>query len=165
MEAVGRLAGGIAHDFNNVLTAIFGYTDLLLEQLPADDLSRERRAGDPSIRGARRIADAPAARIQPQAGAAAASARPERGHRQRSSRCSGGWSARHVDIEVSCGVPLSKVRADPGQIEQVLMNLCANARDAMPEGGVVEIRTEDRSVTSAEASTRAGLQAGFVRRC
>jgi two-component system, cell cycle sensor histidine kinase and response regulator CckA len=66
----------------------------------------------------------------------------------------------HVDIKIYCGVPLSKVRADPGQIEQVLMNLCANARDAMPEGGVVEIRTEDRDVTRDEASTRAGLKPG-----
>ena len=79
MEAVGRLAGGIAHDFNNVLTAIFGYADLLLEQL-ALTTCPERRAGDPSIRGASGIADASAARIQPQAGPSQ-SAGPERGHR------------------------------------------------------------------------------------
>ena len=72
MEAVGRLAGGIAHDFNNVLTAIFGYTDLLLEQLPPHRPAPQRRRGDQRAGRSRRRPHAAAARLQPQAGAAAA---------------------------------------------------------------------------------------------
>jgi two-component system, cell cycle sensor histidine kinase and response regulator CckA len=159
MEAVGRLAGGIAHDFNNVLTAIFGYTDLLLEQLAPDDLSRGdvqeiRRSAERAASLTRQLlAFSRKQVLQPRVldlndviGAIETLLR----------RLVGA----HVDIKIYCGVPLSKVRADPGQIEQVLMNLCANARDAMPEGGVVEIRTEDRDVTRDEASTRAGLKPG-----
>ena len=81
MEAVGRLAGGIAHDFNNVLTAIFGYADLLLEQLAPNDLSRSDVQEIRRSAGASGIADASAAGIQPQAGPAAESTGPERGHR------------------------------------------------------------------------------------
>ncbi len=69
MEAVGRLAGGVAHDFNNMLTAITGYSDMLLEELPAPDHKRAGRRGDPHGRGARRGAHPPAAGVQPQAGA------------------------------------------------------------------------------------------------
>jgi PAS domain S-box-containing protein len=159
MEAVGRLAGGIAHDFNNVLTAIFGYTDLLLEQLPADELSRS------DVREIRRSAERAASLtrqllafsrkqvLQPRVldlNDVIASVEPLL-HR---------LVGDQVDIKVNYEVPLSKVRADPGQIEQVLMNLCANARDAMPEGGLVEIRTADRQVTEDEAGTRSGLTSG-----
>ena len=73
MEAVGRLAGGIAHDFNNLLTAILGYADLLLEELPADHPMRGGHRGDSEGRPERGVAHARAARVQPQAGAAAAS--------------------------------------------------------------------------------------------
>jgi signal transduction histidine kinase len=159
MEAVGRLAGGIAHDFNNVLTAIFGYTDLLLEQLAPNDLSRS------DVQEIRRSAERAAALTRQLLAFSRKQVLQPRvldlneviGTIEPLLRRLVGA---HVDIKVSCGLPLSRVRADPGQLEQVLMNLCANARDAMPEGGVVEIRTEDRGVTSAEASERAGLQAG-----
>jgi two-component system cell cycle sensor histidine kinase/response regulator CckA len=159
MEAVGRLAGGIAHDFNNVLTAIFGYADLLLEQLAPNDLSRSdvqeiRRSAERAASLTRQLlAFSRKQVLQPRV----LDLNEVIGTIEPLLRRLVGA---HVDIKVSCGVPLSMVRADPGQLEQVLMNLCANARDAMPEGGVVEIRTEDRVVTNAEASTRAGLQAG-----
>jgi two-component system cell cycle sensor histidine kinase/response regulator CckA len=159
MEAVGRLAGGIAHDFNNVLTAIFGYTDLLLEQLQPNDLSRSdvqeiRRSAERAASLTRQLlAFSRKQVLQPRV----LDLNDVIGSLEPLLRRLVGA---HVDIKVACGMPLSKVRADPGQIEQVLMNLCANARDAMPEGGVVEVRTEDRDVTSVEASTRAGLQAG-----
>jgi signal transduction histidine kinase len=156
---VGRLAGGIAHDFNNVLTAIFGYADLLLEQLAPNDLSRSdvqeiRRSAERAASLTRQLlAFSRKQVLQPRV----LDLNEVIGTIEPLLRRLVGA---HVDIKVSCGVPLSRVRADPGQLEQVLMNLCANARDAMPEGGVVEIRTEDRVVTNAEASTRAGLQAG-----
>ena len=159
MEAVGRLAGGIAHDFNNVLTAIFGYTDLLLEQLPSEDASRSdvqeiRRSAERAASLTRQLlAFSRKQVLQPRVldlNEVIATIEPLL------RRLVGG----HVDIRIFCAVPLSKVRADPGQLEQVLMNLCANARDAMAEAGVVEIRTDDRDVGAAEASTRAGLQPG-----
>jgi PAS domain S-box-containing protein len=159
MEAVGRLAGGIAHDFNNVLTAIFGYTDLLLEQLPPDDLSRNdvqeiRRSAERAASLTRQLlAFSRKQVLQPRVldlNEVIVTIEPLL------RRLVGA----QVDIQISCGAPLSRVRADPGQIDQVLMNLCANARDAMPEGGVVEIRTEDRQVDAEEARTRAGLEAG-----
>jgi PAS domain S-box-containing protein len=159
MEAVGRLAGGIAHDFNNVLTAIFGYTDLLLEQLSAQDPSR----GD--VQEIRRSAERAASLTRQLLAFSRKQVLQPRvldlneviGTIEPLLRRLVGA---HVDIRILCAQPLSKVRADPGQIEQVVINLCANARDAMPEGGVVEIRTEDRNVSAAEARTRAGLQPG-----
>jgi signal transduction histidine kinase len=159
MEAVGRLAGGIAHDFNNVLTAIFGYTDLLLEQLAPDDVSRAdvqeiRRSAERAASLTRQLlAFSRKQVLQPRVldlneviGTIEPLLR----------RLLGG----QVEIRVDAARPLSRVRADPGQIEQVLMNLCTNARDAMPEGGTIEMRTTDRMVSSDEAAMRTGLVAG-----
>ena len=159
MEAVGRLAGGIAHDFNNVLTAIFGYTDLLLEQLPADEASRSdvreiRRSAERAATLTRQLlAFSRKQVLQPRVldlNEVIANIEPLL------RRLVGA----QVDIEIAYEVPLPKVRADPGQIEQVLMNLCANARDAMPEGGRLEIRTASLQVTEEEAVRRSGLQTG-----
>jgi signal transduction histidine kinase len=162
MEAVGRLAGGIAHDFNNVLTAIFGYADLLLDQLTDDD---PRRA---DVQEIRRSADRAAAltrqllafsRKQPMA--------PHEIDVQDVVRSLEKLLARLVGEDITLRIgsagPLWRIRADSGQIEQVLMNLCANARDAMPEGGTLTVFTENYEV-AAEAGEHPGLHRGkYVR--
>jgi PAS domain S-box-containing protein len=157
MEAVGRLAGGVAHDFNNVLTAIFGYTELLLEQFPPDD---PRRSDVQEIRAAGERAAALTKQLlafsrkqvmQPRLldlNEVIASVQ----------KLLGRLVGDDVVLEIKTDPGLVTVKADPGQIEQVLMNLAANARDAMPQGGrlVIETRTEQ----DAQAPRRAGLQDG-----
>ncbi len=159
MEAVGRLAGGIAHDFNNVLTAIFGYADLLLEQLAPDDLSR----GD--VQEIRRSAERAASLTRQLLAFSRKQVLQPRvldlneviGTIEPLLRRLVGA---HVDIKVSCGVPLSegpgRSRADRTGLDEPVRERAR--RDARRRQ--VEIRTEDRVVTNAEASARAGLQAG-----
>jgi len=158
MEAVGRLAGGIAHDFNNILTAIYGYADLLLDDFEPGD----RRRGD--VEEIRVMAERAATltrqllafsrqqMLQPQV----LDLNVVIDEVQRMlSRMIGS------DIQLSFGPSpnLWPVRADRGQIEQVLMNLGGNARDAMPEGGSLTIQTHNRTIT--EPSPRLpGLKPG-----
>ena len=134
MDAIGRLAGGVAHDFNNVLTVINGYAELLLHRLPPGDPSRPRieeiqRAGQ---RAARLTAQLLAfGRKAPEA--------PRtldlNDQINRSVEFLKRLIGEDVELEVKTdGGPLF-VRADPGQLEQVVMNLALNARDAMPRGG------------------------------
>ena len=159
MEAVGRLAGGIAHDFNNVLTAIYGYADLLLDDFEADD----RRRSD--VEEIRRMAERAATltrqllafsrqqTLQPQV----VDLNKVVGDvREMLSRMIG------TDIQLffEPSPDLWPVRADKGQIEQVLMNLSGNARDAMPEGGSLILRTANRIVPQAEAAGYDGLSSG-----
>ena len=159
MEAIGRLAGGIAHDFNNVLTAIFGYSDLLLEQMAEDDPKR----GD--VQEIRRSAERAAALtrqllafsrkqvLQPKVidlNAVVGSI----------GRMLGRMVGEDVHIVFRAEPGLWPVKADPGQIEQVLVNLAANARDAMPEGGRLTIATANRVLTDVDPHTRPGLAPG-----
>jgi two-component system, cell cycle sensor histidine kinase and response regulator CckA len=158
MEAVGRLAGGIAHDFNNVLTAIFGYVDLLLDQI--DDADPKR---------------ADLLEIRSSAERAASLTRQLLAFSRRQvmqprtidlntvvSRLEN-LIARLVGEDIQVSVDLSAheplVVADPGHVEQVLMNLAANARDAMPEGGRLEIATRHAEVTEV-TEDRPGLRPG-----
>jgi two-component system cell cycle sensor histidine kinase/response regulator CckA len=159
MEAVGRLAGGIAHDFNNVLTAIFGYTDLLIDQFGLDDPRRTdiqeiRRSAERAASLTRQLlAFSRKQVLQPRV--------------VRLNDIVGGLESLlrrllgdAIRLEVDAAPDLWTVRADPGQIEQVLMNLCVNARDAMADGGVVSVATANRHVGELEAREHTGLQVG-----
>ena len=153
MEAIGRLAGGIAHDFNNLLTAISGYAELLLMDLDAgaDPGSRQRRA-DRRAAGQAASLTAPAAGVQPQAGPAPAGARPERGRGRHGDDGAAACSARTSTSSTELDPEAASMLADPAQIEQVVLNLALNARDAMPNGGSLVIWT----APSSSASTTSG---------
>jgi two-component system cell cycle sensor histidine kinase/response regulator CckA len=162
LEAIGRLAGGVAHDFNNVLTAIFGYTDLLLEQVPPSDA---RRADVEEIR--RSAERAAALTRQLLAFSRKQTVQPRDLDLNAIISSLYQLLARLVGADIQILVVLQpdlyRVRADAGQIEQVLMNLAANARDAMPEGGTLRIVTENANVAEASPS-RPGLAPGdYVR--
>lgn len=163
MEAIGRLAGGVAHDFNNVLTAIFGYIDLLLEAMePADP----RRADAEEIK--RAASRAAALTRQLLAFSRKQILQPKRVNLNEILGNIQNLISKLVgeDVQLHCemGESLDEVVADPGQIEQVLMNLAANARDAMPLGGRLTIATANENVGPDDAASLAGLPPGrFVR--
>ena len=148
MEAVGRLAGGVAHDFNNLLTAILGYTDLLHDDLRGDAPAQER------LQEVRFAAERAAALTRQ----LLAFSRKQPLHLNvldlnEVVASTGNMLRRLLGEDVSLvtllGPDLGRVKADRGQIEQVLMNLAVNARDAMPEGGQLTIGTADRVVEEA----------------
>ena len=158
LEAVGRLAGGVAHDFNNVLTAIFGYSDLLMEQLTLDDT---RRA---DVQEIRRSAERAAALTRQLLAFSRKQVMQPRllqlnevivNVQSLLSRLVG----EDIQVQLALEPSLASVMADPGQIEQVLMNLAANARDAMLEGGRITISTANVDV-DAERPDRPGLKPG-----
>jgi two-component system cell cycle sensor histidine kinase/response regulator CckA len=159
MEAVGRLAGGVAHDFNNVLTAIFGYTDLLIEQFTDDDPRRQdvveiRRSAERAASLTRQLlAFSRKQMMQPRV----LDLNEVIGSLHKLlDRLIG----EDIVLEMNPGAELWQVRADPGQIEQVLMNLIANGRDAMPEGGRLTIATANVVVDHEDQRNRPGLRAG-----
>ncbi|MGE0354492.1 MAG: PAS domain S-box protein [Gemmatimonadales bacterium] len=140
LEAVGALAGGLAHDFNNIMTAIIGYADLLLEELPADlphrqDAHEIRAAADRAAALTRQLlAFSRRQVLQPRilnlntvvAGL---------------EKMLGRLIGEHIRFETVLSPDLGRVSADPGQLEQVIMNLVINARDAMPGGGRLTVAT------------------------
>ncbi|MEP6692721.1 MAG: PAS domain S-box protein [Gemmatimonadaceae bacterium] len=144
LEAVGRLAGGVAHDFNNLLTAITGYSDALLDAMDADD---GRRTDVQQIRRAAEHAAALTAQLL--AFSRKQVLRPKVfdlttvvvGMDSMLRRLIG--EDVHLDtVAGGDGDTLrGRVKADPGQIEQVVMNLVVNARDAMPDGGHITLET------------------------
>ncbi|MEO8677505.1 MAG: ATP-binding protein [Vicinamibacterales bacterium] len=149
MEAIGRLSGGIAHDFNNLLTAIRGYSELLLRALADSPL----RADVEEIYHA-------AERAATLTGQLLAFSRrqilsPEIiGLNQRvmdMSRMLNRLIGEHIAIDLRLATDLWSVRADSAQLEQVLVNLALNARDAMPDGGRLAIETANHDVTAARA--------------
>jgi len=159
MEAIGRLAGGIAQDFNNLLTAILGYCNLLIEDLPGDshmrsDVEEIRKAGERAAALTRQLlAFSRRQMLQPQPlDVGVLVAQMEKMIR----RLAG------ADIEVmlrlDAGVP--NVKADPASIEQVVINLAVNARDAMPEGGRLAITTSLQELDDSFAATHPGVIAG-----
>jgi signal transduction histidine kinase/CheY-like chemotaxis protein len=159
MEAVGRLAGGIAHDFNNLLTAIIGYTEIVLYSLdPKDD---RRADAEEILRAAMRAADltrqmlafsrrqvlqtkvidlnTTLAKIEPML-----------------RRLIG----EDIVMNVNGRATNAYVRVDPGQVEQVVLNLVVNARDAMPQGGRLTVETADADLDEAAAADVPGAKPG-----
>jgi two-component system, cell cycle sensor histidine kinase and response regulator CckA len=151
MEAIGRLAGGVAHDFNNQLTVINGYTDLLLSSLPPEDTSREflseiRRSGEHAATLTRHLlAFSRKQRLQPQV----LNLNTVLGEVSKLLRRLLGAD---IHLAIDLDPDLGAVRADPNQLEQVLVNLAVNARDAMQHGGRLEIRT--RNLPPVDAGER-----------
>jgi PAS domain S-box-containing protein len=163
MQAIGQLAGGIAHDFNNVLTAINGYSDLLLQRMAHDNRHREMVA---AIRGAGERA----ARLVKQLllFSRKALANPQRLHLQDLLTPTLGMLRRLIDEDIALSSVFNDgpaaIEADPGQIEQVVMNLCLNARDAMPAGGSIALQTASVILSAADCAIHADCRPGaFVR--
>ncbi len=159
MEAVGRLAGGVAHDFNNVLTAIFGYADLLLDGFADDD---RRRADVEEIKRAANRAAALTRQLL--AFSRKQVMQPRRVNLNEIILNLQTLLAKLVGDEIELRIvtdpALGDVRADPGQIEQVLMNLAVNSRDAMPEGGRLTIVTANADLQADDAAALVGIEAG-----
>jgi PAS domain S-box-containing protein len=159
MEAVGRLAGGVAHDFNNVLTVITTDADLLLDDLEPGD---PRRADVEEIRDAALSATALTRQLlafsrkqvlQPRAlNLTEVIAALEKMLRR--------LIGEDVALAMELAPALGTVRADPGQIEQVILNLAVNARDAMPEGGRLTIATSDVDLDEAYLTGHAEASPG-----
>lgn len=159
MESVGRLAGGVAHDFNNILTGIGGYTELATDRLdekhPArDDLAEVQRL-------AKRAADLTRQLL-------AFSRRQPLEPMVLNLNETVAYTAKmlkrvlgeNIDLQFIHGASLGNVRADPGQVEQILMNLAVNARDAMPEGGKLTIETANVDLDAGYASHHVAVAPG-----
>ncbi|MEO8451116.1 MAG: PAS domain S-box protein [Gemmatimonadota bacterium] len=140
MDAVGRLAGGIAHDFNNLLTAILGYSDVLMEGIPTGNVLRPEveeivKAGQRAAQLTRQLLAFSRRQVwQPRL----IDLNNVVGNMERLLRRVIGAK---VDFTTRLAADSGRVKADPGQIEQILMNLVVNAQDAMPEGGSLTIET------------------------
>jgi PAS domain S-box-containing protein len=159
MEAIGRLAGGIAHDFNNVLTVISSYSALNLQALkPGDPLHTDLREINNACERAvgitrQLLAFSRGQVLQPRVLDLAESLRELTTMLRR-------LIGEDVELTVRNAPDLAKVFADPGQIEQVLMNLVINARDAMPTGGKLVIETQNVELDADYAAVHVGARPG-----
>jgi signal transduction histidine kinase/CheY-like chemotaxis protein len=163
LEAIGTLAGGVAHDFNNLLTVINGYAETAMDQLLEsdplrDDLREIRNAGTRAAELTRQLlAFGRRQMLKPVVldlnGVVT-------GVEKMLRRLIG----EHIELSTSLGDALPRVRVDPGQLEQVLVNLAVNARDAMPSGGRLTIATSSAAVGESVASHHGDVAPGeFVR--
>ena len=159
MDAVGQLAGGVAHDFNNLLTVITGRTELLLLRLPLDDPRRR------DIELVRKTADRAATLTQQ----LLAFSRKQmlqvkvldlNGVVANMALMLKPLIGETIDLLTLLDPTLGRVRADPAQIEQIVVNLAVNARDAMPQGGRLTIQTANIELDDAFIEAHPGASAG-----
>ena len=152
LDAVGHLAGGLAHDFNNVLTAIRGYTELLHDELPpgtaaGEDLGHIEQAVDRAAAVTRQLlAFSRRQAVQPvylDLNRVLLDLRPLLKQ----------LATDRIEVSLDTDPDLWTIRADRGQVEQVLLNLATNARDAMPNGGKLQVVTANRTIRASSAET------------
>jgi PAS domain S-box-containing protein len=162
MEAVGRLAGGIAHDFNNLLTAILGNLTLLQDQVAPDDArtalveATEQAAWRAADLTRQLLGFSRQTRLSPRPLELGPSLQETMALLARTL-----GPAVEVRVEVAPG--LGQVFADPGQVSQLLMNLCLNARDAMPTGGTLSVQAVDVDVDEEQARLQGAPAGPYVR--
>ena len=159
MEAMGRLAGGVAHDFNNLLTVVLGHANLLAEGSPSaaelgQGLAEIKRCAERGSALTRQLMAF--GRRQPLARVAMDLNHVIRDFSGMLKRLIGDG----IELEFRQAPRLGAVMADPNQVEQILMNLSLNARDAMPRGGRILIQTEARQLSAAELAASPGLEPG-----
>jgi len=140
MEAVGRLAGGVAHDFNNLLTVIKGYSDLLMNEIDSADpmygeVEEIRKAADRAASLTRQLLAFSRRQVL------APKVLDLNSIITNMDKLLRRLLGEDVELTIRLDTKLGHVKADPGQLEQVIMNLAVNARDAMPEGGHITIET------------------------
>ena len=158
LEAIGRLAGGVAHDFNNILTAIAGYSELAVRELKAgqpahDHVVEIQKATERAAALTRQLlAFSRKQTLQPKVIDlnAVVSNLDKMLHR---------LIGEHIEFKTVLERSLPPVKADPGQIEQVIMNLAVNSRDAMPDGGHLTVQTSHVRLTDPAAPRPPGLPA------
>jgi PAS domain S-box-containing protein len=151
LESIGRLAGGIAHDFNNLLTVINGYSDLLMSRMEQDHPQRPAiaeigKAGQKAARmvqqllaiGRKQLLQLEVLDLNAMIGEDLVMLRRLIGEQ--------------IELETSFHHPSPQVRADRAQLQQVLLNLVVNARDAMPEGGKLKVETRETRFGAADAA-------------
>jgi PAS domain S-box-containing protein len=158
MEAVGRLAGGVAHDFNNVLAVVQGYSELLAKQLAAGDekveqVSEIQKAAERAAALTRQLlAFSRKQVLQPRVlDLNEVLTDMEKMLRR--------LIGEHIEVDVDGGPGLWSVQADPGQLEQIVLNLALNARDSMPQGGRLTLETRNVKV-GEDTAVGAGLSPG-----
>ena len=163
MESLGRLAGGIAHDFNNLLTAILGFARIVHGQLGVEspmrkDMEEILRSGERATRLSRQLlafGRKEVVHIQPMD-----LNQVVLGMQGMLRRTLGG----HIELVLRLHENLGAIEADSGQIEQIILNLAINSRDAMPGGGVLKISTDLRAMTADDVAQRSHLREGeYVR--
>jgi PAS domain S-box-containing protein len=159
MEAVGRLAGGIAHDFNNLLTIINGYTELLIDRFAADNrvtvyLKEIAQAGERAATLTRQLlAFSRSQVLAPQVlDLNAVVSNLEKMLKR--------MIGEDIELDTLLAPSLGRVKADPGQIEQVIMNIVVNARDAMPRGGHLTIETSNVELDETYARNHVTVKPG-----
>jgi two-component system cell cycle sensor histidine kinase/response regulator CckA len=159
MEAIGRLTGGVAHDFNNMLSVIGGYSELLLLDAPPEDPSRERI--EEIHKAAKRAAELTrqllifSRRETPRMGPVGIN-EAVRDLSKMMARLIG----EDVELATRLAPDVGTIRANVGQLHQVLVNLAVNARDAMPEGGKLLIETQRLEVDASVTTLCAGMPTG-----
>ncbi len=158
MEAVGRLAGGVAHDFNNLLMVIKGHTELLLNAMPAPAIGKKieqiDRAADRAAALTRQLLAFSRMQVLQPRVMNLNSVVEEMG------KLLPRLIGEHIELALHAGPDLGMIRADPSQMEQVIMNLAVNARDAMPDGGKLLIETSNIDLDHAYHSAHPLVQPG-----
>jgi len=159
MEAIGQLAGGVAHDFNNILTVIAGYSEILLTRIGRSSaeygaVQQIREAGNRAASLTRQLLAFSRKQIL----------KPQTINLNdlitNLEKMLGRLIGEDVDLTTYLAADLAMIKADPGQIEQVIVNLAVNARDAMPKGGKLTIETDNINLDETYINKHRDIQAG-----